>query len=238
MKVMMWVGSPKPPGSSTSEALLRQLGRELEDRGAQVTYAWARHGIKAESLQRWVEEAEASDVVVLGSPVYFDSLPYPVTACLEGWYEQTVGRQGGRPRFAAVINCGFPEAAHCELALDICRQFCRESGLTWWGGFAIGGGGVYDGKPLDQMGHAADGARMALGLIAEALVDDAAPPVEAANLLAKGVLPKWLYIASGTFGWTWAALREGALLHMADRPYAPAPEAPGATEESPEPIQG
>ena len=48
------------------------------------------------------------------------------------------------------MNCGFAEAHHNDVALDIYRLFARDAGLHWAGGLAIGGGGMFAGKPLKR----------------------------------------------------------------------------------------
>ena len=50
--------------------------------------------------------------------------------------------------FAALANCGFPEAHHNRTALEICAQFAAAAGMTWAGGLALGAGGAVHGQPL------------------------------------------------------------------------------------------
>jgi hypothetical protein len=125
---------------------------------------------------------------------------------------------GGR-RFAALINCGFPEARQCDTAIAICRCFAREAGMEWAGGLALGGGESIGGRPLKEAGGVAKNARKALDLAAEALSEGRQVPGEAVSLMARPTVPAWMYTVIGDIGWRLKARRRGTGTRMKDRPY-------------------
>jgi hypothetical protein len=97
---------------------------------------------------------DRADLVVPAFPLYVDSLPAPVIRALERIARQR--QEAGIPhqqRFLAIANSGFPEAAHMDTAMAICRCFARQAGFVWTGGLTLGGGhGLVSAQPLKQLG--------------------------------------------------------------------------------------
>jgi hypothetical protein len=124
-----------------------------------------------------------------------------------------------RPRFLAIVNCGFPEAIHNETALAICRQFAVEARLDWMGGLAIGGGGMLEGKPLAAQGGRARHVVRALALTADAIARGLAIPAEARRSARTLPIPAWLYRYVAGRGFRQEGKRRGTLSRMDDEPY-------------------
>src|SRR3990172_5238263 len=147
-KVLLLVGSPKGSGS-TSEALGSYLLERMGERGIVTEVARVPSSLRTEEERKGLLHAVGSaDLLILATPLYADSLPSGVTRLLE-----IVAAEGGRSpwhggkSFAALINCGFPEARQCDTAIAICRCFAREAGMEWAGGLALGGGESIGGGP-------------------------------------------------------------------------------------------
>jgi len=164
-KVLLLVGSPKGSGS-TSEALGSYLLERMGERGIVTEVARVPSSLRTEEERKGLLHAVGSaDLLILATPLYADSLPSGVTRLLE-----IVAAEGGRSpghggkSFAALINCGFPEARQCDTAIAICRCFAREAGMEWAGGLALGGGESIGGRPLKEAGGVARNARKALDL--------------------------------------------------------------------------
>jgi hypothetical protein len=218
-RATLLVGSPRPRGTSTSEALGRYMFRSLERAGVatEVRFVAALRGRIASELAPAVAP---SDLLVLAFPLYVDALPAPLTAALEGLAAARVAvAHRGATHLAAIVNCGFPEARHTRTALDICRAFADEAGFAWAGGLGLGGGEAIHGAPLERAGRIAVRVRRALDLAAEALLAGRPVPEEAVALMAARHVPPRLYTTLGNLRWLRDAGRSGALRRLWDRPY-------------------
>ncbi|MBE0467570.1 MAG: hypothetical protein IBX71_10165 [Candidatus Desulforudis sp.] len=158
--------------------------------------------------------------MVLASPLYVDSPPYIVMRTMELIAaHRKATAPVGRPLFLAISNCGFPEAHHNDTALAIYRRFAREVGLDWAGGLALGAGESIAGRELAEAGGMVHKVRRALELSADALADGEAVPPEAVKLMAAPLMPLWLYLWGGNWGWKRQARNNGVLKSIKDRPY-------------------
>lgn len=221
-KVLLLVGSAKPVGASSSEALGRYLLSGLADRGWRTEIRHVARSLRTESRTvDLLEAVDSSDLWVAASPLYVDSLPHLMTEALERIFDHR--RKLPSPPemgFAAISNCGFPEPEHNEPALEIYRLFAQEAGFRWLGGLAQGGGQPLGGQPLDESGGMARFARAALDLAAEALSNGEGIPPRAAELMARPLIGPRLYVWMGEMGWRWQAWRNGVYRELRARPYA------------------
>jgi multimeric flavodoxin WrbA len=219
-RVLLLVGSPKGSGS-TSEALGSYLLELLEGQGVETEVARIVPSLRSdESRNRLLHELAGADLLILASPLYADSLPSGVTRLFEFIGTEGKERSGfSRTGFAAIINCGFPEARQCDTAIAICRCFAKEAGMEWMGGLALGGGESIGGRPLREAGGVARNARKALDMAAAALSTGRLVPDEAVFLMAKQTLSPWLYTVIGGIGWRLRARKHKAGRRMKDRPY-------------------
>lgn len=148
MKALYLLGSGKPRGESTSEALARYLHAHLAPPGTQATPFEAFEAKKTlhhDQEERLLFALDRAELFVLATPLYIDSLPYPVIHALEAIARHR--RQGAAPcRFAAIVNSGFPEAKQSDLALRMCGVFAREAKLEWASGLALGGAKPFTGR--------------------------------------------------------------------------------------------
>ena len=220
--VLLLVGSAKPPGHSTSESLGGYLCDRLVAHGWTAQSRFVHQCLRTEERTRALLDAvDAADLFLLAAPLYVDGLPHLVTAALERIAAHRAERDATvRPRFAGIVNCGFPEAQHNDVALAICEQFAGCARMTWAGGLSMGGGGVVHGTPLAESGNVTSGIRRALELAADALAAGESVPDEAVSLLAQPAIPARLYTAVGNVGWYGTAWRQHTLRRLHDRPYS------------------
>jgi hypothetical protein len=210
MNALLLIGSPKSGESASrsfGDAMLGRLSaRRAETRTARVTPAFQ----SQETMDRLMADVDWADLVLLSSPVYVDTLPAPVMRLLETWGRRATapGAAVRRPvRLAALVQCGFPEARHCASAIDVCEEFCRESGVGWAGALAFGCGGALAGRtpehsPLARVVPSLDQA-------ADALAAGDAIPAEAAQSFGRQFAPTWGYTLFGGFSWWWMARKRG-----------------------------
>lgn len=223
MKALILNGSPRGE-KATSHALGSLLADGLRLHGVEVDRAYALGALHDEARTSALLDAiDVADLVVLAFPVYVDSLPAPLTRLLELVAARTVHRSTATPRcrrLAAIVQCGFPEAAQCDTALAICRHFAGAAGFEWAGGVALGEGGMLGGG-LDRIPpKAAARVRQALAISAEALARGRQLPQAAADDLRRPLLRPSLYILAGNLGWRWDARRHRAKRPLSYRPYA------------------
>lgn len=218
-RAVLLVGSPRTK-KSTSASLGGYLFEQLAERGVEIETIQLYTSINSpERIKNMFSAIDAADLVVLAFPLYVDSLPAPVISALEKISEH---RKLNRIpiRFAAISNCGFPEAKHTDTALAICTEFARQNGFSWMGGLALGGGeGLVHGTPLKDLDGRVIPIKQALELSAASLADGQPIPQSARDLMAKPIIPNWLYKMFGGFGWKQSAKQYGVQKQLSAKPY-------------------
>jgi multimeric flavodoxin WrbA len=218
-RAVLLVGSPRTR-KSTSVSLGGYLFGQLQARGIETEtiqiYTSLNSPARMDAMYGAIYRA---DLVVLAFPLYVDTLPAPVIAALE---KITAHRKGQTSpiRFAAISNCGFPEAQHNQTALAVCSEYARQNGFAWMGGLALGGGeGLVHGVPLNEMDGRAMPIKGALSMAAEALAHGQPIPQSAQDLLGKPVIPNWMYKLFGGYGWKQSAKQYGVQKKLKRQPY-------------------
>ena len=192
-RALLLIGSPKP-GRSASRTFVEALGSRLESRGFETRIERVAPSFRDDSkLESLLDAIAASELVVLSFPVYVDSLPAPVLRLLEVWAAQ-VGdgsMTAASQRLAVLTQCGFPEASHCRVAVQVCRLFAEKTGITWAGSLAFGMGGSIEGRSLEQSPL---GGRLGwLDAAADALAAGQPIPASATEAFARPLAPSWTY---------------------------------------------
>ena len=221
-RALLLIGSGKPVHSN-SESLGGYLLAGLARHGFKTRTLKVPHTLRGQGgLTTIIEEVRQATLVLLSTPLYWDSLPAAIIEAMEAVDED---RRGHPPedlqRLVVIINSGFPEARQSDTALAICRRFAKETGFEWAGGLAMGAGGAAGERPLNQVGRRVRHAVCALDLTAEALARGEKVPEAAVALMAKPILPAWAFILYGRWLWPRWARRFGAQKRLRDKPYAP-----------------
>jgi multimeric flavodoxin WrbA len=224
-RALLLVGSAKPRGTSTSEALGHEMLGRLKARGIATTTRWVQHDAhSAHGLAALTADVRTHDLFVIATPLYIDSLPSLVTRSLEALAADRWSLASPPPlTVALIVNCGFPEARHCSVATAICALFARATGARWAGALQLGGGGTVDGRSLSEAGGVVRHLPAALDKACAMLADGRAIPPESLAAFRQALMPTTLYMAAGDAGWLWTAAHEGALMKLWRRPYAAAP---------------
>ena len=221
-RALLLVGSPRGL-KSTSHALGRYLLKKLEATGIAtetLLVGAALHG--EENTARMLEAVDSADLVVVSFPLYVDQLPAPLIRAIELIASHRRAHPTARrPKLVAVVQCGFPEAHQNQPACDILRQFAGEAGFEWAGALAMGMGGALGGRPLEKAGGMVRNTRQALDLAAESLSRGEPVPQDVSALMAKPIIPKWLYLFFGNRGMRGEAKKHGVLHSVYARPYEP-----------------
>jgi multimeric flavodoxin WrbA len=220
-RALLLVGSPRTR-KSTSNSLGGYLFERLRAQSIQTETIYLHTVLRSqEKMKALLEAVDAADLVLLAFPLYVDALPAPVIEALERIAAHRAGQEKApRQLFAAISNCGFPEAQHNATALAICETFARQTGFAWAGGLALGAGeGLVHGAPLAEAHGPAVPIKKALDLAAAALAAGVSIPQTAIDLLAKGLIPGWLYRTLGGYGWKQQAKRWGAEQSLKRKSY-------------------
>jgi NAD(P)H-dependent FMN reductase len=220
-RALLLVGSPRTRKSS-SQALGGYLFDQLRAQSIQTETIYLHTILRSpEKMNAMLKALDSADLVLLAFPLYVDSLPAPVIEALEKIAAHKQASESIRPTFfAALANCGFPEAAHNATALAICKEFARQAGFTWAGSLALGAGeGLVHGADLKEASGPAIPIKKSLEMAAAALARGEGIPQAAQTLLAKPIIPGWLYRIIGGFGWNQLAKKYGVLKLMKRKTY-------------------
>lgn len=227
--VAVLVGSARPKGTSTSEWLADRLIGGLEAAGCQVRKVYASQFIKAgRACEQALDDMLGAELLIVAAPIYVDGLPYLVVSALEQLTARLGVRAGVLARVAGVLNCGYPEAEHNHLALNMLRHFARQAGLRWAGGLGLGGGEALQGSLRRHASIAARHVVHALTLSASALGAGQALPEEASQLMARPLVPARLYRWLARMHWNGSARAHGLTrARLSEQPWQDETGTPG-----------
>ena len=218
-RALLLVGSPrieKSTSSSLGSYLLEQLKTHGVESETIYIYKTINTGERMEALRQAIDKA---DLVVLAFPLYVDTLPAPVITVLEDVVRH--GSSKTKPkRLAAIVNCGFPQASQNGSAIAVCSEFARDAQFEWMGGLSLGAGeGMVHAKPLAELGGQGAPLRKALEIAAGELAQGQPISDNALQLLAKPLMPEWMFRLGGTIGWKMRARKFGTQKQLKARPY-------------------
>ena len=197
-QALLIVGSPKTNEPSTSGALGSYLLDRLKERGWETESLTLRARLnRPEGERELLSSVERAGLILLVFPLYADSLPYLVTKALAVIAAHRQASSEPSPqRLVGIVNSGFPETHQNSVALAICREFAAQSGFTWAGGLAIGGGGMIGGQPLTgpkRSGPPVQHVITALEMTAAALAEGLPVPAAAASMIVRNRIPFALF---------------------------------------------
>ncbi|HSW10416.1 MAG TPA: NAD(P)H-dependent oxidoreductase [Bacillota bacterium] len=231
-RALLLVGSPRRARSTSASLggyLLARLAEHgvtgcthfLEDLPPNAAYAVGAGSEPAPTSDRAVSAVGAADLLILSFPLYVDSAPAPVTRAMVAMAEAR-RRDGGAeraPGFVAIVNCGFPEAHHADVALAISRRFAAACRFRWLGGMAMGLGGMLGGRPLGQRDARLGHVEQALELAAAALAREEPVPESAVALLARPMVTPASFVPAGNRYWSAKAAARGLQDRLREQPY-------------------
>jgi len=216
---LLLVGSPKGI-ESTSNSLGTCLLNNLGEKGLATRKEMINQSLcSPEKQAAMLQAVDDSDLIILASPLYADSLHSQAIKSLEliAHHEKSKSNKTQKT-MVAISNCGFPEASQNNVALTICRIFASQVGFAWAGGLAMGGGGMIHGVPLDKARGLVRHQIKAMKLAADALVKGQSIPNEALLSMAKLPIPRSLYTWMGNRGWKQLAKPNLKVNQMYDQP--------------------
>ena len=224
-KAVLLIGSPKGKNSA-SMALGKSLLTALSSRGVTSETHIIRPALDSEEKTVAMgEAAERADIVIFSFPLYVDHLPAPVIWALERIAERRKESPStSQPWLVSLTQSGLGETHQNRPAVETMHRFADLTGFRWAGGLAMGmGGAMIGGKPGQRDGMLRNVFR-GIDFAADALAEGRPIPDEAVTLLGRKLMPRWLYVIGGNFGWRQLkrkhAKTKGAKIDLYARPYA------------------
>ena len=141
-------------------------------------------------MDGFIQILSKADALVLGAPLYVDSLPAQALLLIEQLYDRCSGQFPTLPVYV-VSNLGFYESAQIHVLLDVVKNWCAKMRMPYGGGLAIGAGGMmsaFRSIPLGKGPNAALGR--GIHALAEAIRTKSA--IENTYILPTG-LPRFVY---------------------------------------------
>jgi hypothetical protein len=220
-KALFLVGSPRGM-ASVSHSLGTHLLFLLEERGMAIKKLPVYPALVDEKkMAELLSAVDACSLLVLAFPLYVDHLPAPVIDLLRRISERRQGWQSPPSQaMAAIINCGFPETAHCNLAQEITRIFAKQAGFRFLGCLALGMGGAVGNRELAKAGGIVRHQVKALAQAAEYLSEGKEIPAAVIELMGRAMMPRWFYNLVADWGWKRSARKYGSSGCLNDRPFA------------------
>lgn len=203
-------GSPKAKDSA-SGMLIEKLQGFLD--GKPDVYRAAR--LMLENSAETLADMVSADALIIVFPLYVDSLPAPLIEVLERLERAAKSAPAPPPTVYGICNCGFFEAGHTDIALQILRNFARRAGFNWGYGIGIGAGG-FSAARCGQTGPAA-ALFSALGRLGESLSHPHA--VEQENVFVTPGIPRVLYLLGAHMGWRQMSRQNGVRRRIRAKPH-------------------
>jgi hypothetical protein len=220
-KVLLLVGSPRGK-ASTSNSLGGHLLSLLEEQGSAIKELLIYPALADDKkMAELLAAVDACSLLILAFPLYVDHLPAPLIDVLRQVAERRQTRQGEATQsLVAIVNCGFPETAHCRPAAEIVRLFAFQAGFRFLGCLALGMGGAIGNRPLAKAGAIVRHQLKALGKAAPFLAMGKEIPADVIELAGKPMMPRWFYNWVAHRGWKSTAKKHGSSGRLFDKPYA------------------
>jgi hypothetical protein len=214
VKTIFIIGSPKKK-ISTSAALLGTLPDRIRDsEPIFLTTSELTPENTAEEAAKAASLIKDADAVVIGFPLYVDGIPSHLLRLLEAIGRELVedvteiidlvdsGAENRQPVYA-VINCGFYEPGHMDIAAGMTELWCESAGLDYKGAVLVGAGGM--GPMIAKKSGPGKNIGKALDKLAAAIADG--KPIGTVKVTP--VFPRKLYIWGGNRSWIKEAKKRG-----------------------------
>ncbi|WP_457557955.1 hypothetical protein [Candidatus Harpocratesius sp.] len=221
---VLLIGSPKKT-KSASMSLGSFITDALHDYGVEIEIEFLYKTIdRTEKMEALFSKLDHADLVILSSPLYVDCLPAVVVRFMEKYQEHreiiSIQDNNKKSKFVSIINCGFPESEHNYVAISICKQFSSRIQWKWLGGLAIGMGGFFNGRNINQLGAPVKKLSQSLKIVAEYINKGEEIPEHILRTVSLPLMPKKMYTSIGNLGWKKMAKNFKMKKHLKDTPYS------------------
>ena len=200
MKLLLIDASPKAE-KSVSRPLLKDF------------VSFVPHGVETRSIKlnspensygEFIDKLNWCESAVLAFPVYIDSVPSHILKVMCRICDEQPLTES--KKIYCLVNCGFYEGIQCRTALEIVRNWCSRSGLSYMGGIGFGGGGGF--APFRDV-PPGKGPKESLGKALNDMSACAACKTGFEDIFISLGIPKEIYKSEGEAGWRRAADKNG-----------------------------
>lgn len=193
-RVVFLLGSPRGVKTGT-ESIADYLGERLP--GFEVE-KWRAHQMfrDSERVAAFAETLRGAHLLVLCTPVYVHSLPWPFQEVLTALADAPTRDGLSGLKVMTVIHSGYFEDVQRQTCFEMCCHFCRETGMVYRGGLGFGASPLIAGRPLESTGRVMRWVRRALDEMATCIADDRELSERATALIRRhfALMPKRLMI--------------------------------------------
>ena len=219
-------GSPRGERSNSMKMLAR-VAEGWQHGGGQKPEVL--HLAHRTGFDRAVQAFAEADTLILGMPLYTDSMPALVKSYIEALQPRTAATEGANPALGFLVQSGFPEACHSRPLERYLQKLARRLGSRYVGTIVRGGG-----ESLQMMPDRANEKLWArLRTLGEQLAREgrfsteelrAVAGVERMSVLTLALARLAVHLPIANFYWNGMLKKNGAWQRRFAAPYAPAAE--------------
>ena len=149
-------------------------------------------------------DLSAFGTIVLGYPLYYDSLPSHAIELLDNLIASRA--PSSNTRLYAVANMGFYEPSQIAPSFHLLENCCARAGIQWHGGLAVGGGGMVSAvADTPRMGI----MRRHLSETTDKLILAVRCGTDAGTIESRCPIPRFAYKLAAEAQWRTKAKRNG-----------------------------
>lgn len=161
-KIIALLGSTRGEKTVTESIINYMIGK-VKDKNVSIEKYRAYQIFNDEKrLDIFINSLRTSDLLIICSPVYVHSLPYPLIVVMEKLAGRLNREFWANKQMLSIIHNGYPQAIQRKASMEICENFAGEVGLEWLGGIGFGGSPIIDGRALEEVGSFTKWMRKAL----------------------------------------------------------------------------
>jgi hypothetical protein len=217
-KAAFFVGSPRG-NRSTSFRLVEYIMNRMTQRSIDTEVVFInRVSRKTPEWRAMIKRLCNKDLVFLAFPLYIDTFPSKMIDFLVEWEDELKTREE-KPKLATIVNCGYPEASHCENVVESCALFAEKTKLLFFGGLVLPGGRGIGKNPIKEGDGKTATIWRALNLATEELMQGKPFSIQTKSMLGKPAMPSLIYRWGGHRMWRKAAKKFEQKKRMDARPY-------------------
>lgn len=170
-KIIALTGSTR--GKKTaSESMVNYLFDIIGDRDFLKVEKYRAHEIfnNSNKLDQFRREITKADILLISSPIYVHSLPYPLTVIMEEM-ARGMGDTLYNKELLTIIHSSYPGEIQRKAGYEICERFAEEMGMKWLGAIGFAGTALLEGRPIDELGRSAKWMKKALNEVGNSMIE-------------------------------------------------------------------